>query len=139
MCSVFWDGPFGATPLVKKNVKQFTIKGAEPTNYQPPQNISPVDGSIISESDIKKPITFRWTPVIPKPQEPVTYRLRVWQLMQGQTLTQAIKVNQPIITKDVDNITQAIVTNIYYMVLANLHIYAILFGMFKQLIKMVNQ
>jgi len=40
--------------------------------------------------------------VIPKPQEPVTYRVTVWQLMQGQTGAQAMKANQPIITKDVD-------------------------------------
>lgn len=32
--------------------------------------------------------------------------------MEGQTATQAIKANQPILTKDIDNITQAIVTNL---------------------------
>jgi hypothetical protein len=58
-------------------------------------------------------VTFRWTPVVPKPQEPVTYRMKVWQLMQGQSGSQAMKSNQPIITKDVDNLTEATVSNIY--------------------------
>jgi len=29
----------------------------------------------------------KWTPIVPKPQDPVTYRLRVWQLMQGENAT----------------------------------------------------
>lgn len=61
------------------------------------------NGAMLKETDILKGLTFRWTPVIPKPKDPVTYRVRVWQLMQGQNGTQAMKANQPIITKDVDN------------------------------------
>ena len=34
------------------------------------------------------------------------YRLKVWQLMQGQSGSQAMRTNQPIVTKDVDNISQ---------------------------------
>jgi hypothetical protein len=98
--------------LSDEKTKQLTIKGNDQQAYQPPQAIAPADGTALSEADIKKPITFRWTPIVPKPQEPVTYRLSVWQLMQGQTGVQAMKANTPIITKDVDNITQAIITNI---------------------------
>ncbi|MBS4043673.1 MAG: hypothetical protein KGZ59_07635 [Chitinophagaceae bacterium] len=108
----FADAGAAPMPISEEKRKLFTIKDVDQINYQSPQNLSPIDGFSISESDIKKPITFRWTPVVPKPQEPVTYRLRVWQLMQGQTSSQALKTNQPIITKDVENITQAIVTNI---------------------------
>jgi len=72
-------------------------------------NYYPIDGHIFSETDIKKPVTFRWIPVIPKPKDPVTYRLRVWQLMQGQNGAKAMEINQPLITKDVDNITQAVI------------------------------
>lgn len=60
-----------------------------------------------------QPVEFRWTPLVPKPKENVTYRLKVWQLMQGQSGSQAMRTNQPIITKDVDNITQATVNGIY--------------------------
>jgi hypothetical protein len=59
------------------------------------------------------PVTFRWTPVVPKPQEPVTYRLKVWQLMQGQNSTEAMRTNQPIVTKDVADISEVTVSSIY--------------------------
>ncbi|WP_295796768.1 hypothetical protein [Mucilaginibacter sp.] len=108
----FGNGAAGPIPLSDERIKPFTIKGNDQQAYQPPQPSSPANGTSLQETDIKKPITFRWTPVIPKPQEPVTYRLKVWQLMQGQTGPQAIKSNQPIFTKDVDNITLAIITNI---------------------------
>jgi hypothetical protein len=50
--------------------------------------------------------------LVPKPKEPVTYRLKVWQLMQGQNGLQAMKSNTPIIVKEVQNITQATVTGV---------------------------
>ena len=108
----FGEGPAGTIPVSDEKTKPFTIKGNDQQAYQMPQPISPANNTIFTVIDIKKPIIFRWSPVIPKPQEPVTYRLSVWQLMQGQTGTQAIKVNQPIITKDYDNITQAVINNI---------------------------
>jgi hypothetical protein len=63
--------------------------------------------------DVDQPVTFRWTPIVPKPQEPMTYRLKVWQLMQGQNGTTAMRTNQPIVTKDVDNIAEATLSGIY--------------------------
>ncbi len=49
-----------------------------------------------------------------KTKEPVTYRLRVWQLMQGQNGVAAMKSNSPVVDKEVREITQATVTgNIY--------------------------
>ncbi len=82
-------------------------------SYSPPQNITPGNGKIFKPEELKGPVTFRWTPIAPKPQQSVTYRLKVWQLMQGQNANQAMRTNPPIVTKDVDNITQAVVTNIY--------------------------
>ncbi len=108
----FGSGTAGLVPLSEEKSKPFSIKANEQLSYQPPQNISPFTDALISEADIKKPITFRWTPIVPKPKEPVTYRLRVWQLRQGQNGFQAMKSDQPIITKDVDNITQTIVPNL---------------------------
>jgi hypothetical protein len=101
-------------PISDEKCKDFTVENAEQVaqSYSPAQNISPENNKQFKEIDIKKPITFRWTPLVPKPQQPVTYRLRVWQLMQGQNSTQAMRTNQPIVTKDVDNITQAIITNL---------------------------
>lgn len=75
--------------------------------------LSPADGKSIAASDASKPVLFRWTAVSPKPKEAVTYRLKVWQLMQGQNATEAMRSNQPIVTKDVVNITQAAISNLY--------------------------
>jgi hypothetical protein len=93
--------------------RDFTVVGQKDTEYAPPTLITPEDGKKYSEAELSRPLNFRWTPLVPKPQQPVTYRLRVWQLMQGQNSTQAMRTNQPIVTKDVDNITQAVVNNIY--------------------------
>jgi hypothetical protein len=78
-----------------------------------------VKGGSISKGDIgtidiqeNQPVTFRWTPLVPKPKEPVTYRLRVWQLMQGQNGTQARQANQPIVEKIITNANEATVAGI---------------------------
>lgn len=89
--------------------KEFRVETAKETDFTPPTLINPANENKILKKDIQKPVTFRWTPLVPKPKDPVTYRLRVWQLMQGQNATQAMQANQPLVTKDVDNITQAVV------------------------------
>lgn len=66
-----------------------------------PKALSPANGATVGGTDPKALVAFRWTPVIPRPQEPVTYRLRVWQLMQGQNGTQAMQTNQPVVATDV--------------------------------------
>lgn len=109
---IFAAGNKGAEPISEDKCKPFAISAKDPQSYQPPQPLSPSNGYVFSEDDLKKPVTFRWTPLIPKPRDTFTYRLRVWQLMQGQNGPQAVKTNQPIITKDVDNLTQAIVNNL---------------------------
>jgi hypothetical protein len=108
----FGYGAAGPVPLSEEKRKMFSIRANDPLTYQPPQAITPAKGTIFSEIDIKKPITFRWTPVVPKPQESITYRLKVWQLMQGQNGMQAMKTNPPIVTKDIDNLTQATILNL---------------------------
>jgi hypothetical protein len=83
------------------------------TTTTAPTNVAPISGKSFSADEALQPITFRWTPVVPKPQQAVTYRLKVWQLMQGQSSTEAMRTNQPIVTKDVDNITETTVSGIY--------------------------
>lgn len=89
--------------------KEFKVESAKAEEYAAPTLITPDNEKRISKKDILKPLQFRWTPLVPKPQQPVTYRLKVWQLMQGQNGMAAIRSNQPVITKDVDNITQAVI------------------------------
>jgi hypothetical protein len=77
------------------------------------QNMVPENGKSFSADEALQPITFRWTPLVPKPRETVTYRLRVWQLMQGQNGTTAMRSNQPKITKDVTDISEITITGLY--------------------------
>jgi hypothetical protein len=93
--------------------KEFSVEAPRDIEYTPPTLINPENGKVYTEAELSRPVTFRWTPLVPKPRDPVTYRLKVWQLMQGQNSTEAMRSNQPIVTKDVDNITQAVVNGIY--------------------------
>ena len=113
LCAQFFGYSNGKTsPFSEEKTKTFTIRGNEQQQiYQPPQPITPANGTALSETDIKKPITFRWTPVIPKPKEAPTYKLRVWQLMEGQNGAQAIK-QPPILGNDVGSLTQTVISNL---------------------------
>jgi hypothetical protein len=94
--------------------KEFKVEGAKAAeDYASPTLITPDNGKVFTEVELKRPLNFRWTPLVPKPQQPITYRLRVWQLMQGQNGTGAMRSNQPIVEKDVANITQTTITNLY--------------------------
>jgi hypothetical protein len=63
--------------------------------------------------DAVQSVTFRWTPLVPKPREPVTYRLKVWQLMEGQNGSQAMRTNEPVVTKDVTDVSETTVSGLY--------------------------
>ncbi|MBP6430680.1 MAG: hypothetical protein KA319_02855 [Ferruginibacter sp.] len=106
----YYNGSTSA--LVGESCKPFTIKDDKQENYAPPQNISPTDGKSLKQNEAKTPLTFRWTPIVPKPQQPVTYRLKVWQLMQGQTASAAIKSNNPVVDKEIKDQTQFVKTNL---------------------------
>lgn len=100
-------------PISQEVCRDFSVRGEQkPEEYAPPTLINPENGKQFTEKQLQQAVTFRWTPLVPKPKEPVTYRLKVWQLMQGQNGTQAMRTNQPIVTKDVDNITQATVNGV---------------------------
>jgi hypothetical protein len=96
--------------ISEKKCKDFAVESVDQSlqNYSVPTNISPANNQQLKENEAKAPITFRWTPIVPKPRDPVTYRLKVWQIEEGQTGSQAMRTNQPIVTKDVDNITQSV-------------------------------
>lgn len=106
----FGAGPTGPKPLSDEKCKSFSIREEAEQSYRPPQNISPAAGAIISASDAKRPVLFRWTPVIPRPQQPVVYRLRAWNLPAGQSSAQAMQGSSPVVDKDVSNGTQAAVS-----------------------------
>jgi hypothetical protein len=86
--------------ISEERCKSFTIRGEEKTDYQAPQAISPADGTVINEADAKKPVIFRWSPVVPKPKGDVIYKLNIFEIKEGQAVT-AIKGQRPIYEKDV--------------------------------------
>ncbi len=95
----------------KCTAAEFVIEGdagspAGAVTYTPPQNISPAKGKVFTEAEAKQPINFRWTPIIPKPREAVTYRLKVWQLKEGQNAAAVVKTEQPVLTQVVKDQTQ---------------------------------
>jgi hypothetical protein len=53
-------------------------------------------------------ITFRWTPLIPKPQGATNYRLQVFEVLQNQTPMQALRSNQPLLDQTIIERTQFI-------------------------------
>lgn len=108
LCVRFYGGPRNAA-LSEEKCKAFSIRSSDAISYQSPQLLTPANNSSIKVSNINPPLTFRWTPLIPRPQEPTTYNLKVWQLMEGQNSTQAINSNNPIIDTKVENLTQTVV------------------------------
>jgi hypothetical protein len=94
--------------VLGESCKPFTIADAKNVSYSPPNNVMPADNKEFTEKELLAPVTFRWTPLVPKPHVPVEYRLRVWQLMaeKGNTSAKALKTTEPIFEKDVDNVTQ---------------------------------
>jgi SprB repeat len=98
-----------AVRIIGETCKPFTIADKkEKETYTPPQNIFPNNNKVFTEKETKLPIVFRWTPIIPKPKASVTYKLRVWEMQEGQSATQAIKMNTPLLEKDVKAITQSV-------------------------------
>ena len=110
ICAQFFN--IDKIAISREVCKDFRVEAPKSTEYAPPTLITPEDERKFSITQLQGPVMFRWTPLVPKPRDPVTYRLRVWQLMQGQTGTMAMRMSQPIITKDVENLTQTTVSSI---------------------------
>jgi hypothetical protein len=79
------------------------IAKAQTEKYQPPQPISPSKGQIFTSLESKKPIVFRWTPLIPKSAQDITYKVTVIEVRDGQTSTEAIKTATPLFEKEITN------------------------------------
>jgi hypothetical protein len=101
------------TAVSDEKTKAFTIPSTTLT-YQQPQTTQPINNAQFTATTITQPITLHWTPVLPAPQGAVTYRIKIWQLMTGQTVAQAKSINQPLLTRDVTSLTQTVITNLVY-------------------------
>jgi len=94
--------------------KEFVVgdqPNADIQSFNPPQNMMPTDGKVLSETEVKQPVTFRWTPIVPKPQHDVVYKVRVFEVRKGQSASQAVKSNSPLLEKEVVNQPQLVAGN----------------------------
>lgn len=75
---------------------------------QLPVLLLPASNAILPVASAQSAISFRWTPVCPRPSEPVHYRVQVFEVQDSQTPLQAMRSNQPLLNQEVINTTQYI-------------------------------
>jgi hypothetical protein len=74
---------------------------------QLPYLISPVNNDSLNAKKAETAIIFRWTPLVPKTQEPY-YRLQVFAVLPYQQPMQALRGNQPLLDQVLKGQTQYI-------------------------------
>ena len=85
--------------------KQFFL-----TKYELPRLVIPEDNTVLV-AGFEKQTNFSWLPVIPAPPMPVSYRLRVVPVLQGQTPQQAFASNIPLFERKTIGSTQQLWPN----------------------------
>jgi len=95
--------PVDFVPLSQEQCRNFTIAA-----FQLPIPMMPANETILDIEKAKNVITFRWTPVAPRPPMPVTYRVTVFEVLPNQTPMQALRSNQPLLAKDIIGTSQYI-------------------------------
>jgi len=95
--------PVSFAPLSPQVCKNFTI-----ASIQLPVLMIPTDGSSMDAVKAQSAIIFRWTPVSPSQQQPVVYRIQVFEILNHQTPMQAFRSNQPLLDREVVGVTQFI-------------------------------
>lgn len=75
---------------------------------QLPILVMPVNGDLLPVIMAQTAITFRWTALVPRPAEPVHYRVQVFEVLASQTPMQALRSNQPLLNQEVIGTTQYI-------------------------------
>lgn len=79
-----------------------------PVECSPPNNVRPAHEQNLKLTDILKPVTFIWTPLVINTKGLVTYRLMLWEVEVGQTPFEALYNNYPLIIKDIKGTTRYI-------------------------------
>ena len=90
-------------PSSNQVCKSFYLATTQLPILMKPYNEEALDATIAQTA-----ITFRWTPVVPRLTEPVTYRIQVFEVLEHQTPVQALRSNQPLLDQNVVNATQYI-------------------------------
>jgi hypothetical protein len=95
--------PIDFIPISEEKCRTFNLAA-----FQLPIPMMPAQDSILDLEKAKSVITFRWTPVAPRPSTPVKYRVTVFEILPNQTPMQALRSNQPLLAKDIVGTTQFI-------------------------------
>ncbi len=95
--------PVDYTPVSEIKCKNFYLAATQLPILMKPYNEEVLDGKIAQTA-----ITFRWTPVVPRLTDPVTYRVQVFEVLAFQTPVQALRSNQPLLDRAIRSATQFI-------------------------------
>jgi hypothetical protein len=95
--------PTDYIPVSDLACKNFYLATTQLPILMKPYNEEILDGKIAQTA-----ITFRWSPVIPRLTEPITYRLQVFEVLPFQTPMQALRSNQPLLDREIRSATQFI-------------------------------
>ncbi|MEP7237270.1 MAG: hypothetical protein ABI685_05385 [Ferruginibacter sp.] len=90
-------------PLGEVQCKNFYL-----ASIQLPILMKPYNEEVLDAKSAQTAITFRWSPVVPRQQSPVTYRIQVFEVLPTQNPVQALRSNQPLLDKEVLAATQYI-------------------------------
>ena len=96
--------PVDYSIITQEQCKIFNI-----ASLQLPFLVTPNANTFLEKNIAQSVITFRWTPVTPRPvQADITYRLQVFEVLDGQKPMQAFRANMPVLDVDVKMATQYI-------------------------------
>jgi hypothetical protein len=95
--------PIDYLPMSEERCRSFNLAAFQLSIPVMPANDMELDAKIAQTA-----ITFRWTPVTPRPVFPVTYRILVFEVLPSQQPVQALRSNQPLLDKNVIGTTQYI-------------------------------
>ena len=68
----------------------------------------PANEEVLEAEKAQTAIIFRWTPVVPRPAGVLKYIVTVFEVSDRQTPLQALRSNQPLLTKEITGATQFI-------------------------------
>lgn len=95
--------PVDFLPMSEERCRSFNLAA-----FQLPIPVMPANDMELDVKLAQSAITFRWTPVTPRPVFPVTYRILVFEVLPQQQPVQALRSNFPLLDKTITGTTQYI-------------------------------
>lgn len=95
--------PVDFLPVSEERCRAFNLAA-----FQLSIPVMPANDIVLDAKLAQTYITFRWTPVTPRPVFPVSYRILVFEVLANQQPVQALRSNQPLLDKTITGTTQYI-------------------------------